>query len=140
MEPINDDHEKEMINKNTSNFQGQKTLTYEFSSLDQVTTEEEDVKSSLRSLKLRNVNRLIFGQINISSIRNKFELLFSLVSNNTDVLLISKAKIDNVFPVSRFCVPGYSVPFRLDRTRNGRGIILYVQKHIPCRTLSKFFF
>ena len=89
--------------------------TYEFSTIDKVATEEEDVKSSLGSLKLSNVNRLILDGINISSIRNKFELLFSLVLNNIDVLLISETKIDNTFPVSQFCVPGYSVPLRFDR-------------------------
>ena len=86
------------------------------------------------------MNRLTFGQINVSSIRNKFELLFSLVSNNIDVLLISETKIDNKFPVSQFCVPGYSVPFRPDCTRNRRGIIFYVKENIPCRMLSKFTF
>ena len=68
--------------------------------------EEEEVKSSLGSLKLRNLNRLIFGQINIYSVRNKFELLLSLVSNNM-VLLISETKIENTFPVSQFSLPGH---------------------------------
>ena len=137
---MNDEHGKEILDENTSNFQGQKSLTYEFSTLDETVKEEEGVKSSLCNLKLRNLNRLIFGQININCIRNKFELLFSLVSNNIDVLLISETKIDNTFPVSQFCVPGYSVPFRLDRTGNGGGIMLYVKEHIPCRMLSKFTF
>ena len=138
---MNDEHDKEMPDENINNFQGQKSLTYEFLTLDKVATEEEDVKSSLCSLKLKNVNGLIFGQININSIRNNFKLLFSLVSNNIDVLLlISNTKNDNTFPVSQFCVPGYSVPFRLERTGNGRGIMLYVKEHTPCRTLSKFTF
>ena len=47
--------------------------------------------------------------------------------------LISETKVDNAFPVSQFCVPGYSVPFRLDRTEKGGGIW-------PCRMLSKFTF
>ena len=86
------------------------------------------------------MNRLIFDQINLNSIRNKFELFFSLVSNNIDVLLISETKIGNTFPVSQFCVPGYSVAFRVDRTRNGGDIMLYVKEHIHCRMLSKFTF
>ena len=86
------------------------------------------------------MNRLIFVQININSVRNKFGLLFSLVSNNIDVLLISKIKIDDTFLVSRFCVAGYSVPFRLDCKGNGGGVMLYVKEHIPCRMLSKFTF
>ena len=36
--------------------------------------------------------------------------------------LISEAKVGNASPVSQFCVPGYSVPFRLDRTGKGGGI------------------
>ena len=56
-----------------------------------------------------------------------------MVSNNVDVLLMSESKIDNTFPVSQFCVPRYSVPFRLDRTGKKRGIILYIKEHIPCR-------
>ena len=46
-----------MLDKNTGNFQGQKSLTYQFSTLDKVETELEDVKSTLGSLKLRNMNR-----------------------------------------------------------------------------------
>ena len=103
---MNDDHNKEMLDESTSNSQGQKSLTYEFSTLDENVKEEEGVKSSLCNLKLRNLNRLIFGQIKINSVRSKFELLFSLFSNNIDALLISETKIDNTFPVSQFCVPG----------------------------------
>ena len=91
-----------MLDENTTNVQGQKSLTYEFSTLDKVATEEEDVRSILGSLKLRNMNRLIFVQINVNFIRNEFELLFSLVSSNIDLLLISETKIDNTFPVSQF--------------------------------------
>ena len=36
--------------------------------------------------------------------------------------LISETKVVNAFPVSQFCVPGYSAPFRLDRTEKGGGI------------------
>ena len=90
---MNDEHDKEMLDENTSNSQGQKSLTYEFSTLDETVKEEEGVKSSLCNLKLRNLNRLIFGQININSIRNTFELLLPLVSNNIYVSLISETKL-----------------------------------------------
>ena len=36
-----------MLDENSSNFQGQKSLTCEFSTLDKTVKEEEDVKSSL---------------------------------------------------------------------------------------------
>ena len=60
-----DVHDKGMLDENSNNFHGQNILAYEFSTLDKVITEEEDVKSSLCSLKLRKVSRLMFGQINI---------------------------------------------------------------------------
>ena len=43
------------------------------------------------------------------------------------MLLFSETKIANTFPVSQFCVPEYTVSFRLDRTGNRGGIMLYVQ-------------
>ena len=77
LEPMNDDHDKKMLNENTNNWS--KESNYEFSTSDEVAKEKEDAKSSLCNLKLRNVNRLIFSQININSIRNRFYLLFSSV-------------------------------------------------------------
>ena len=124
---MNDDYDKEISSENTSNFQDQKTLTYGFSTLDKVATEEEAVKSSLGSLKLRNVNRLIFGLISINSLRNRFELLFSFVSNNID-MLTSETKINNTFPPIQLCVPGYSVPFIFDSVGNGGAIMLHIRK------------
>ena len=55
-------------------FSGSKSLTYEFSTLDKVATEEEHVKSNLGTLKLRNINRLIFGQIDTNSRNEKSNL------------------------------------------------------------------
>ena len=115
---MNDDYDKELLDKNTSNNNKKKT-------------EEEDAKSSLGNLRIRKMNRLISSKININSIRNDFELLFSLVSNNIDVLLISETKIHNTFPVSQLYVPGDSLIFKLDRTGNEGGTRLYVKEHIP---------
>ena len=42
----------------------------------------------LKNLRLTNVNRLICAQLNINSIRNKFESLKEIVSTNVDILLI----------------------------------------------------
>ena len=36
--------------------------------------------------------------------------------------LISETKVDNTSPVNQFCVPGYSLSFRLDRTGKGGSI------------------
>ena len=68
---MNDDHDREMLDEKHQQISGSRSLTYEFSTLDKVATEEEDVKSNLGSLKLRNMKSLIFGQIDINSIRNE---------------------------------------------------------------------
>ena len=52
--------------------------------------------------------------------------------------LISETKIDNTIPVSPFCVPGDSVPFRSDMT--GRRWYLGGGGIWPCRMSSKFAF
>ena len=44
---MNYEHDKEMLDENTSNIQGQKSLTCEFSTLHKTVKEEEGVKSSL---------------------------------------------------------------------------------------------
>ena len=44
-----------------------------------------------------------------------------------DVLMISKIKIDETFPVSNFVIDGYSTPYKLDRNSNGVGILLYIR-------------
>ena len=50
-----------------------------------------------------NPNCLIFVQINIKSIRNKFEFLASQIINNVDVLLVPETKLDDSFPTALFC-------------------------------------
>ena len=54
---MNDDHDKEMLDENTNNLQGQKSLTYEFSILDKVATEEEDAKPSQGQFKTKKCGK-----------------------------------------------------------------------------------
>ena len=60
----------------------------------------------------------------------------SLIKNNVDILMISETKLDESFPDGQFTVKGYSKPFRLDRNKNGGGIMLYVREDIPARLIS----
>ena len=64
-------------------------------------------------LRCDNSNKLIFAHININSIRNKFEFLSTHVNGKTDVLMVSKTKIDNSFQVGNFVIDGFSTPYRL---------------------------
>ena len=53
-----------------------------------------------------------------------------------DILLITETKIDDSFPVSQFCIEGFSTPFRLDRNAHGSGILLYVREDIPTKLIK----
>ena len=55
--------------------------------------DDSDAKSALKNLRLRNVGRLTIGYLNINSIRNKFDPLKEIVSQNLDILMVGKQKL-----------------------------------------------
>ena len=89
--------------------------------------------SILNNLRVSNINRVIFAHININSIRNKCAMLADMVAGRVDILLISETKINETFPTAQFLIPGYTTPYRADRTINGGGILLYVREDIPSK-------
>ena len=95
---------------------------------------EESSYSILQSLRIKNVDKIVLGHININSIRKKFDVLVDLIRNKIDILLISETKIDNSFLTSQFGIQGYT-PFRLDRSANGGGLLLYTRNDIPAKKL-----
>ena len=84
-----------------------------------------DSLSEIKNLKLRNINRVIIGNININAFPDKFEQLKELVMKY-NVLVIIETKLDNSFPTSQFLEKDFAEPFRLDRNRNGGGIMIYI--------------
>ena len=103
-----------------------------------VTTVKDTAYSILTDIRKRNPKRIIIGHLNINSIRNKIEMLSDLMKQRLDLLLISETKIDQSFPTNQFCIPGFSPPFRLDRTvhgAHGGGILMYLRADIPCKLL-----
>ena len=104
-----------------------------------IESETEKNKSqniNLKSLREENPDRPIFAQININSIRNKFQFLASQVINKIDVLLVSETKLDDSFPTAQFLLDGFSKPYRLDRCSNGDGLLLYINDDISSRLLT----
>ena len=100
--------------------------------------EEETPDILLNNLRLKNLNRLILGHLNINSIRNKFEALKLIVKNNLDILIVSESKLDHTFPDKQFSMDGYRT-IRHDRELNGQiggGIIIFIREDIPCKELK----
>ena len=98
--------------------------------------DQKNLGSNLHRVRIENPSRIIFGQININSMRNKFDLLMYIIKNEIDIFMISETKIDNSFQISQFTMTGYSIPLRLDRTSHGGGILLFVREDIPCRIIK----
>ena len=97
---------------------------------------KDDPYSIINNFKIKNHNRVIFAHLNINSLRNKFDMLSDIVKNKIDILCISETKLNDTFPSSNFFIPGYSAPYRLDRSGNGGGILLYVREDIPSKELK----
>ena len=94
-----------------------------------------DAPSILRNLKLKNINRLVLGHLNINSLAGKFDQVKALIKRNIDILVLAETKIDSSFPNAQFRIDSFPIPFRLDRNRLGGGVLIYVRKDIPCMEL-----
>ena len=92
-------------------------------------------KNYLSNLRVKNMNRLLIGNLNISSIPNKFDQLKLLVRGKVDSLVITETKLDSTFPTSQFLIEGYSEPYCFDRNRNGGGVLIYVLEDIQSKPL-----
>ena len=79
------------------------------------------------------------SHLNVNSLRNKFEFLVPLVKDNIDISMLSERKLDSSFPHAQFSIEGYSRPYRLDRYRNGEGLILFSREGLQSRLLSSKF-
>ena len=94
-------------------------------------TIKDDFKTKLKDIKITNLNRIVISGININSIWNKFELPVEAVMGNVDILIVTETKTDESFPTSQFITPGFTSPYRFDRTKDGGGILVSIRKSIP---------
>ena len=91
----------------------------------------------LKKVRIKNVNRIMIGSLNINSLPKKFDQLKEIIAKNLDILTIQETKLDASFPPQQFVLPGYSEPYRLDRNRDGGGVLVYVREDIPSKLLNK---
>ena len=98
---------------------------------------QDDIILGLENLRIKYLNKIIMGHLNINSIRNKFELLSSL---KIDIFLINETKLDPTFPANQFFIQGYSIVYRLDRNDKGRGIMLFVKDDFVTFSLDRYSF
>ena len=93
--------------------------------------------AEISELRLCNVNRVLIGNLNINSIRNKFDQLKNTVLKYIDILISTETKLDETFLISQFLMDGFSKPYRFDRNKHGGGIMVYIRDTIPSKILEK---
>ena len=67
------------------------------------------------------------------------EPLKDIIKDKVDILLISETKIDERFPEGRFFIDGYKEAIRLDRNKNGGGLIFFIHDDLECKEISQTF-
>ena len=92
------------------------------------------INADLKSIRTRNLNKIVVGHLNITSIGNKFNFITHEVKGNIDILMIPETKLDESFPSGQLLLDGYSVPFRFDRNGNGGGILLSIREDTTIQT------
>ena len=90
----------------------------------------------LKDLRLKSQNRVIIRNLNINSIPNKFDALKTIIPGNIDILVITETKLDASFETAQFLIEGFSEPYRLDRNRDGGGVLIYTREGIPTKLLT----
>ena len=58
-----------------------------------------------------------------------------LTRNNIDFSLFSETTRDETYTNQQFKISGYKM-FRRDRNKHGGGIMFYINKNIPCKTVN----
>ena len=82
---------------------------------------------------------MVFGHLNINSLRTKFDFLCEQIKGSIDVFMIPESKLDDSFPHGQFLTDGFHTPFRFDHNKNERGILLYVREDSPAKTFGHDF-
>ena len=82
--------------------------------------------TELKKVRLNNIKNVIIATLNVNSPVSKFDELKFIGQGIFDILIKNETKLDASFPVNRFFINGFSIPYRLDQNRNGGGIIINV--------------
>ena len=59
-----------------------------------------------------------------------------MIGNKTDILIISESKLDDTSLTSQFSIDNFTALLRLDRTRNGGDILLYIKNNMAAILLT----
>ena len=67
---------------------------------------------------------------------NDIEDIRIAIADFVDILVITDSKLDQSFPEPQFFVNRFLKPFRKDRNRHGRRLLMYIKEEISQKELS----
>ena len=88
---------------------------------------QDDPIIQLKNLKETHRDRPVIAQLNINFLYRKFHPLVDMVKDSVDVLMVSETKLDDTFTTAQFHIEGFQEPIRLDRNKNGGGIMIFIR-------------
>ena len=65
-------------------------------------------------------------------------MLSYVIGNKIDILMISESKLDDTFPTPQFVIDSFVEHFKLDHTKNGGVILLFVKNNITATVLTNY--
>ena len=92
----------------------------------------EIARTILKNLKLKYVNKVLFGNLNICSLGQdgKFESLVYMIDSNLDIIVLTETHLDETLSTRQFPIDGFK-PYRVDKMKKGGGVMIYVRVDIP---------
>ena len=96
--------------------------------------------NKIKEIQIGNANKVIIGNLNINTIRNKLEQVKETVLKYIDVLVVTEIKLDETFLESLFLMDGFSKLYKLDRNKNGGGIMTFIRDTISSNIIEKRIF
>ena len=100
-------------------------------------TSDNDSETALRLNRSKYSKNIIFSNLNITSIRNKFDNVRAAIVNYVDIFITAQTKISESFPTAQFAIDGFHKPLRLDATNKSGGLLVYVRSYLPLHQLTK---
>ena len=97
------------------------------------TNESSDFElwQDLKTFRANHAKNIIFGALNINSVRNKFNYVKNILENGfIDIFNICESKLDSSFPNEQFYVKGYNM-YRNDYTALSGGLISWIRNDLP---------
>ena len=93
--------------------------------------------SRFKMIRAESFDNVIVETLDINSISPKFDQFKLMVSGYFNVMIVTETKLDDSFPKAQFYTDVFSIPYKLNRNRNGGVLMIYVRDDIPSKMLTK---